>query len=84
MKSDNEIKADAYKHAQEDACNKWCDNFKLGACPCAPDKKTNCFRFNMMYLEWIDELKIKACQDEFNFDNCGECADYHMCNLLKY
>lgn len=81
-KSNEQIAQSAYEHAQEDACNKWCDNYKLGACPCAPGKKTNCYRFNMMYLEWIDELKVYYCQSERNYDNCAQCEKYSACDLL--
>lgn len=84
MRSQKEIKADAYDRAQKEVCNRDCERYRLDTCPYTKNKNKSCYLFISAYDYWVSALIEHECTADHKIMTCDECDEYSVCPLLYH
>ena len=84
MRSEKEIKADAYDRSEEEVCNTDCARYRCGTCIGNHLRKTNCYLFKGAYDYWVDTLIEHECTADHHIMTCEECEEYSTCTKLHH
>lgn len=84
MRSEKEIKEDAYFQAEGEVCKTDCNRYRCGTCIGKPMRKTNCYLFKYSYDYWVETLTEHECTADHHIMTCEECNEYSICTKLHH